>query len=383
MPSAVSPRPTPALSGAAPNGTKLRVIHLVDAAGASDRLWGKENVIVSLMEAQRASGRIDAELVTFTPGLLGQTMSAAGFRVNSLEPQNRLIPIRALGALRAILANGPPAVLHTHEYKANIVGRLARTAGAPIRKLVSTCHGWVDRSPQLDAYFALDRWTAFGSDAVSVTDPWMLTRFPPIRPRQLVFVQNAIADRPAPTGEERKTARAHFGFAPEATVIGSLGRLTKNKGILDILEAARRTRNTGIVWAIAGAGALSSDVENCGLPNVRYVGYQADNASYLAALDVYLQASYFEGLSLSLLESMRAALPSISTRAGATELAIRDRRESLLVDAGNVDAIVKAAAVLRADDPMRSALGATARERFDESFSIERQHIAFMELYTA
>ena len=39
------------------SAAKLRVIHFVDAAGASDRLWGKENVIVALMEAQRASGR--------------------------------------------------------------------------------------------------------------------------------------------------------------------------------------------------------------------------------------------------------------------------------------------------------------------------------------
>jgi glycosyltransferase involved in cell wall biosynthesis len=364
-------------------GPKLRVVHFVDSAGAADRLWGKENVIVSLMEAQRASGQIDAELVTFTSGLLDSTMSAAGFRVHSLDSTHRRLPVRALAGLRNILADGPPAVVHTHEYKANIVGRLARAYGVPMRKLVATCHGWVDRSLQLDAYFAFDRLTAPYSHVVTVTDPAMISRFPALRPRRLVFVQNAIANRPLPASAERLAARTRFGFPADATVVGSLGRLTKNKGILDILAAARSTENEGIIWAIAGSGALTDDVAQCGLSNVRFVGYQADNAGYLAALDVYLQASHFEGLSLSLLEAMRAGLPSVSTRAGATEMAIRDGSEALLIDAGNIDAIVEAARRLHADVAVRTMLGRNARARFDAGFAIERQHAAFLELYLA
>jgi glycosyltransferase involved in cell wall biosynthesis len=347
-------------------------------------LWGKENVIVSLMEAQRASGLVEPELVTFTGGLLDTKMRAAGFRVHVLGRENRRVPLQALGALRAVLAQGRPAVVHTHEYKANIIGRLSRAAGATMRKLVATCHGWVDHSPALDIYYAFDRLTALGSDVVTVTDPAMLSLFPPFRPRQTLYVQNAIAERRAPNDTERMAARARFGFPPDATVVGSLGRLTKNKGILDILSAARRTQqDAGIIWAIAGSGALTNEVAQCGLPNVRFVGYQPDSTMYLAALDVYLQASYFEGLSLSLLEAMRAALPSISTKAGATEFAIRDAREALLIDAGDIDAIVGAAQRMRADRALRSSLGTQARERFDEAFTIARQHDAFLKLYLA
>jgi len=363
-------------------GRRLRVLHLVDSAGATDRLWGKENVVVSLMEAQRASGVVEPELVTFTPGLLDETMQSAGFRTRSLGAKHRRVSLGALGKLRAVLAGGPPPVVHTHEYKANIVARVLRAGGSRMRKLVATCHGWVDHSPQLDAYYALDRFTAFGSDIVTVTDPAMLSLFPRVHPR-LVFVQNAIAERPAPTSAQRLEARAHFGLPPDALVIGSLGRLTKNKGLLDILEAARRTQNSGIIWAIAGAGPVSDSVTNCGLPNVHFAGYQADSARYLAALDVYLQASYYEGLSLSLLEALRAGLPSISTKAGATEFAIRDSREALLVDAGDLDAIVAAAFALRSDSARRSIMGAAARARFDEAFAIERQHEAFLRLYRA
>ena len=357
-------------------------MHLVDSAGASDRLWGKENVIVALMEAQRKSGHVEPELVTFTAGLLDEKLRTAGFRVRSLGERHQRVPFRATAALRTFLADGRPAVVHTHEYKANIVGRLARAMGAPMRNLVATCHGWVDHSPQLDTYYVLDRFSALYSDVVTVTDPAMLGLFPPFRPRRLLFVQNAIPDRPVPTPADRDIARTHFGFPAGSTVVGSLGRLTKNKGILDILAAARRTQDTDIIWAIAGSGPLSAQVAQCDLPNVRFVGYQ-DSATYLAAIDVYLQASYFEGLSLSLLEAMRAARPSIASKAGATEFAIRDQRESLLINAGDIEAVVAAALKLRAQGSLRLMLGTAARKRFDEAFAIERQHEAFLKLYRA
>lgn len=366
--------------------TDLRVVHLVDAAGGAGRLWGKESVIAALMEAQRASDRVVPELVTFTPGLLDERMRAAGFRVHHLEERHRRLPVHALQPLSRILADGPPAVVHTHEYKANLLGRLARANGTPMRKLLATDHGWVDSTPQLEVYFALDRWTAALSDVVTVTDPAMISRFPsfgPLRPSLVTFVPNAVHDVAIPTSVERSAARDRFGFDARSLVVGSLGRLTKNKGILDILAAAKRTEEAGIVWAIAGAGALGETVERSNLPNVRYVGYQADSKMYLQALDAYVQASYFEGLSMSLLEAMRIGLPCIASRAGATEHAIRSESEGLLFNAGDIDSLVSAALALRANSALQRSLGRSARQRFEDGFAIERQHEAFLELYLA
>jgi glycosyltransferase involved in cell wall biosynthesis len=357
-------------------------MHVVESAGGSEHLWGKENVVSSLMEAQRASGAVEPELVTFTPCALAFEVRNAGFKVNVLELEHRRVPIQGVKDLAMILSRGPKPVVHTHEYKANIVGRILRATGTPMKRLVSTCHGWVDRSPQLDMYFAVDRLTAFGSDVVTVTDPAMIKKFSPLLRYNLKYIQNGVKSLPLPTHNELMDAKNKFGFPSDAIVIGSLGRLTKNKGILDILEAARRTQdNKQIIWVIAGSGALKEDVEQCDLPNVRYVGYQSDSVQYLNALDVYLQASHFEGLSLSLLESMRNGLPSISTKAGATELAVRDGKEALLVDAGNIDALVGAAAKFARNSVLRAGLGSSARLRFVEKFSIEQQHVAFYKLY--
>jgi len=364
--------------------TELRVVHVVESAGGSDHLWGKENVIIALMEAQRASGTVVPELVTFTPGMLATRMQQAGFPVHTLDTKHKRVSLGAISGLRAILTKGRAAVVHTHEYKANLLGRVVRATCAPIVKLVATCHGWVDRSPQLDTYFELDRLTAGLSNIVTVTDPAMMQRFNkslPPKPK-LTFIANAVRNYPSTTLAQRRNARTTFNFPPGVTVIGSLGRLTTNKGINDILQAALMTLDQKIIWAIAGSGDLQAKIVQSGIPNVRYVGY-VDSYNYLNALDVYLQASYFEGLSLSLLEAMRAGLPILATKAGATESAITHGAEGLLYTAGDVQTLVKNACWLHADRPERAVMGVYARERFVTNYSIEQQHRNFLQVYLA
>lgn len=366
--------------------SKLRVIHFTDSAGGNGHLWGKENVIVELMKIQRASGIVEPELVTFTPGLLSTKMQDDGFVVHILGQHHHRFPLESIGVLRSIVNNKLSSipVLHTHEYKANIIGRALRLCNTPMRKLVATCHGWVDRSPQLDAYFAIDRYVSGLSDIVTVTDPWMISQFPKyMRDNgKLEFIPNGIELIPQTSLNDRLLARKFFAIPTDAVVIGSLGRLTKNKGILDILEAARRTQNNkNIIWAIAGSGDLKQAIIQCGLSNVLFVGYQP-STSYLSMLDVYVQASYFEGLSMSLLEAMRAGLPSIVTRAGATTTAIHHNEEGITYDAGNISALVDAANNYYVNRGLRRIHGVNACLTFMRYFTIEKQYDEFMQVYS-
>src|ERR1700738_4795365 len=113
----------------------LRVVHLVDAMGTT-RLWGKEGAIAALMEQQRRAGG-PTRVVAFSPNALIDVMAATGFRADVLTGQRQRWPVRALAKLVALLREEPACVLHTHGYKANIVGRAARALGAPIARLVA------------------------------------------------------------------------------------------------------------------------------------------------------------------------------------------------------------------------------------------------------
>jgi glycosyltransferase involved in cell wall biosynthesis len=341
-------------------------------------LWGKERVIASLVRAQRESGAVDPRVITFEECALADVLRRDGFNAKALAPRSRG-HVSNFFALRRELSHAPPVLLHTHGYKANIFGRAARASRAPMRGLVATCHGWIDESRRTRFYNNVDRMTARASDVVTVPDERMLSRFPSgIRGE---YVANGIYNRRPASAGERHEARDWLRLPQDRLLVGTLGRTDAAKGVRDVLEAARRSTGLPIQWVVAGSGPLEGEIRQCDLQNVTYVGYIEQSDRYLDALDVYLQASHTEGLSLSLLEAMRAALPIIATAVGSTEFAVRHMREALLVAAGDVAAIEAAARRFAGSAELRSQLGRAARVRFESAFEISYQHEAFLEIY--
>jgi glycosyltransferase involved in cell wall biosynthesis len=358
----------------------LRVVHVLaaySAAGAG--LWGKERVVESLMVAQRASGAVVPRAITFAPCRLADNLRELGFEVCVLEERPGRLPIRAFAALRGGLANRPPELVHSHGYKANLFTRALRLGGVPMRGLVSTCHAWFDETLATRTYNELDRRTAFLSDVRTVADAGMMAAF--ASREHLHFVSNGLPDRQVASAETRQRDREAFGFPADRFVIGFLARTNTVKGVLDILAAAARTKGAPVLWVVAGTGELDARVREAQCDNLRFVGYVEETDRYRNAIDGYVQASHVEGLSLSLLEAMRAGLPIVATRAGSTESAVRDGREARLLAIGDVDGLARAAVAL-ADDPRGAAeLGNAARARFLDRFGIDEQHRAFLEIY--
>lgn len=352
----------------------LRVAHLVDAMGGSDRLWGKERVVALLMREQRASGRIEPMLVTFSPGLLDGTLAGEGFRTAALSTRASHGFDRAVGALGRVLKRYPIDVVHSHGYRANIIARALRVTGrARGLRVVSTCHGWVETGPKLRLYNAVDRWTSMLSDFTTVPDPGMLRSLSPFGRRR--YVPNAVPDVEGEV-EDRPFVR------PGDFVAGTLGRVSEEKGIPEFLAAAEGFPDRAAVFVVAGDGVLTPNVCGAG-DNVRYAGYFARPEGYLAGLDVYVQASRSEGLSLALLEAMRAGKAIVATDVGATRDAVTDGESALIVPARQPAALRAAILALRNDPALRAQLGRQARARFERDFRIGRQHQSYLELYHA
>jgi glycosyltransferase involved in cell wall biosynthesis len=355
----------------------LRVVHLVEAMGGSEHLWGKERAIEALMIAQRAGGVVAPALVTFSPSLLAKRATEDGFAAAVLDAGPHRLPVRAVARLLRRLRDDPPDVLHTHEYKANVAGRLIRPFLPRSTVVLSTSHGWIETSSRLAWYAALDRMTASLSDAVTVPSADMLARLP--RAARAACVPNAIGDRAPADEAARRAARAVFGFREDAFVAGTFGRLSEEKGVLEFIAASNDARAAGVTWALAGAGPLEAAVREA--PHVRFAGYLADAAEFADALDVFVQPSRTEGLSLALLEAMRAGRPIVATAVGATAVAARPDIEALIVPAGDAAALVAAVERLRADPSLRERLGTAARGRFEAEFRLEVQQEAVLAQY--
>jgi glycosyltransferase involved in cell wall biosynthesis len=321
---------------------------------------------------------VKPRLAVFAPCELATASRTEGFDVDVLDEVSRTIPLAALRSIRAALTASGAPVLHTHGYKANIVGRAMRLSGAPMAALVATCHGFVVYQPNLRFYNALDRATAWLSDAVTAPDPGMLARFPPgVRKR---FVPNAIPETPPPDAAARARAREAFGWSGSQFVAGMLGRFSVEKGVTNFAEAARRCSDPSLLWAAAGSGPLEAQIRNNAAPALSCLGFLSAPDDFLAAIDVYVQPSFTEGLSLSLLEAMRNALPIVATDVGATGEALRDGVDALLVTP-DPESILAGVMRVRRDAELRARLSAAARERFHERFRIDLIERRYAQVY--
>jgi glycosyltransferase involved in cell wall biosynthesis len=361
------------------NGSAVPLVHVVDGVLlGKDYLWGKEQVILNLMQAQAKGGRFAPSLAVFASCLLSERIEQESLPVTVLDERGHGSAWRGLKAFTSYLRSHPGTIVHTHGFKANVVGRIARTMGAPMAGLVATSHGFDYSAARLYAYNALDRLTARASDAVTMPDESMLRRFP--RGARVKFIPNAIPDRDVPSAEERARGRARFAWSNGDFVVGAMGRVSLAKGVPELIAAANSS-SPPVRWTIAGVGPMKADIDACDPARLTAVGYISPSDDFVAAIDVYLQPSRSEGLSLSLLQAMRAAKPIVATSVNATVLAIRDGVDGLLVEPRDPAALVSAVEKLRNDPALAQRLARSARERFEALFRIEAQAAAYDELY--
>ena len=274
----------------------------------------------------------------------------------------------ALLRLRRLLRESSPDVVHAHGLRAGAIAALA-LAGVPARRsaLLVTVHNTPPAGgPAGVIYAVLGRIVARRADAVASVSAdlaaWM---------RRLGARDGGLALVPAPAAAgpsagELAKVRQELGGADRPVVL-AVGRLAAQKGFGTLLAAAARwqRRDPAPLLVIAGDGPLAdglhSQARSAGLA-VRFLGQRGDIPALLAAADVVVVASSWEGQPLVVQETLRAGRPLVATRVGGIpDLTGEDG--ALLVPPADADRL--ASAVLSVlDDPERGKkLGAAAFAR--------------------
>jgi len=264
-------------------------------------------------------------------------------------------------------------VLHTHDYKSNMLGGIAARRAQSAMAWVATVHLHTDATSRLQLYRAVDLFLLRLADrvvTVSREQRRLLLRRG-IERQRLVLVPNVIdAEALAPQAARGPAVRPRLGVPDAAPMIGVFGRLARQKGIDVLLEAAGRVRalRPDCHFLVVGGGPLRAELEaraaRLGLgSSVRFLGYRTDVATLMAACDVIALPSRAEGLPLALLEALALGRPVVAARVGGVPDVVRHERHGLLIQPGSATAL--AAAVLRLlDDPQLAArLAAAGRER--------------------
>jgi glycosyltransferase involved in cell wall biosynthesis len=285
-------------------------------------------------------------------------------------------------------------VVHTHTSKAGFVGRIAaRLARVPV--IVHTVHGFAfhEESPKhvIRLYTLLERVAAVCCDRVVTVSKfhrhWAL-QLGIANSRKIVAIPNGIPIERVHPKRTRDEVRRELGVAPGDVVVLAMGRLAPDKGLEYLVQAFAElaTEPTPIRLLLVGDGPLRSDLETAvktlGLTeNVIMTGFRTDVADILEASDITVLASLREGLSITLLEGLAAAKPTIATQIGSNREVITDGQTGLLVRPTDVDALAGAIRRLAGDEGLRRRLGVAAGLLVAHEYTEQRMLRDYMRLY--
>jgi len=322
-----------------------------------------------------------------TDWLAGQGVPVHHLRRGRFDP-------RILGDLVALVRARGARVLHVHGYAAADFGRLAaRATGA---RLVLHEHFADPRMPRYQAVAdrLLSRLT-HGAIAVSgsTRDFLVRERFVPADRVRLIW-NGAPLDEFAPVAPERALAlRAELGLPGDALVVGSIGRLSAQKGHAHLLDAAaillpRHPRARVLVVGDGDLGpGLRERARQLGIADrTVFTGHRADVAELLGVLDVFCISSLYEGTPLALFEAMAARKAVVSTAVDGCREVLVDGESGLLVPPADPAALAAALERTLADAALRERLAGAAREasrRYDVRACVASMQAFYDELLAA
>ncbi len=312
----------------------------------------------------------------------------------------RIDPIadpRCYFELRGLIRRIRPDIVHTHSSKAGIIGRHAAwheggSRGRP--GVVHTIHGPpfhpYEKRWRNSLYIAMERIAARHCHAiVSVADA-MTKQFLDARighREQYATVYSGMEIEPflnAALGESRDAVRASLGLAPDAVVIGTVGRLAEHKGHDDLIDALaddlRANDRWRLLWVGDGwwRGRLTERLDRAGIRDrVVLTGLVPPQRvpGLIRAMDVLVHPSYREGLPRTVPQALLAGVPVVAYDVDGTCEACIDFKTGRLVAPGII-AGLRDAVRWMIEDPARARATADAgrelcRERFDARRMVE------------
>jgi len=336
--------------------------------------------LLPLMRAMRARGH---EVIgVCADGPLLAVPRAEGFRIVPLRLERRVSPLahwRAFRDLLRLFRAERPDIVHAHMPISGFLARMAAWwAGVP--HIAYTGHGfWFNFPgswPRIGIGFAMEFLAArvtrsfFTVSAAEARDA-----------RRLHIHRGAVAIgngrdparfRPDPTARVR--IRAALGAADAQVVVLAVSRLVWHKGYPE-LAAAMPDVPSAALW-VAGE-RLASDrgpdmrtlLLAAGLEErLRLLGYREDIAELMAAADIFVLPSRFEGLPMSVIEAMLTGLPVVAAYVRGPAEQVLPEVTGLLVPPGDAAALAAALARLAADPALRACMGKAGRQRAMEHY---------------
>ena len=346
---------------------RIRVLWLIKGLGPG----GAEQLLVSHARVGDASRfRYSVGYVVPWKDQLVARLADLGVQSRCLGRGRRggvLWPVRVLRLVRS----GQYDVVHAHSPLLAVAARLSAVTRSRGRRpaVVSTEHNVWER------YAPPTRWV--NSVTCGLDDHrWAVSQ------RVLESTKGRASDvttvlvhgvvqadlRTAPGARQR--VRAELGIDNDAPVVTTVANLRDQKDYPTLLEAARQVLELDdtLTFLAVGQGPMADEINSLHATlalgtRFRLLGYRADVPAVLAASDIFVLASKFEGYPIAVMEALSVGLPVVSTNVGGVPDTIVDGVEGLLVAPGDPDALAAALAATAAQPRVPGPHGSGGRGR--------------------
>ncbi|MHC4662333.1 MAG: glycosyltransferase [Planctomycetota bacterium] len=359
-------------------GRRIRIMHLITSLVPS----GAERVLYEL--ATRLDNKrfdVSVTCISAVRGEIGEWLAKAGIPVHYLDVKMKFSPLR-FSSLAALLRKERPRILHTHLFHADQAGRIAaRLAGVPF--IVSTEH--IVEKRKLPWRRVINSFTIGLADRIACVSESVkkyLEETHRVPEGKLTVIPNGIDlsrfDKPL----SKSGARKKLGLPENTAIIASVGRLDFQKGFDILLEAFRQIearRETLLV--IGGDGPLHGKLEKSAGANARFLGRIDNVPQLLAAADIYVQPSRWEGHPIALIEAMASGLPIVATDVPGNRDTVRNGENGILAEPESPEILAEAIMSLLSDGVLAEKLGASARNLAKTEFSAKLMTERYCGLY--
>jgi glycosyltransferase involved in cell wall biosynthesis len=302
---------------------------------------------------------------------------------------------RSLKSIKTELTHKPVEILHSHSEFTDVTALLLkiRKKAATIMRTVHYGHQfeWRD-NPLRRSLLTNFLYSIFYNHEIGIN------QFNTVRlnnrsmarllDRRATYIPNAIPiEKFTNIQVDKKFKMQSIGIPPDAVVIGTIGRLSTQKGFSYLIDAIPQVlaKHPQVYFLIIGDGPFKEELKTQSerldvASHTFFVGRRSDVDELLGCMDLFVSSSLWEGIPTVILEAMASEVPVLATSIPGTSELVQHAVNGWLVPAGEPQSICKGISHLLKSPTLRQELVINARETIQD-YSIESIAEQYEQLY--
>jgi len=343
---------------------KFNILHVITILP----IGGVENMLLKVVKGYNKNLFNVSICCIKEGGQIADKLEKSGFNVEILyKMKGHGFDFGAVKSIYNLIKRKNIHILRTHQYHANLYGRIAGVlAGIPV--IIPSFHNLYEspNKPKLHRRL-LNYLLSFFSDAligVSNSVASDMISYDRVNPKKIKVIYNGIVIEKYDSTFSKEKTRTSFGLPLDCTIIGTVGRLTTQKGHRYLIEAVSGL--SGVCIAIAGDGPLLKELKELADKHKVYCIFMGSLSPkripiFLRAIDIFCFPSLWEGFATALAEAMAAELPVIASDISPLKEVMGD--VGIFIPPGDTERLAKALKMLIDNNSLRDTLGKKAKKR--------------------